>query len=129
MREGGTRPKSEGRDAALWHYIPRLRADIVRVFHLDYSEIAHAELLKCKAFSALLAEDPLSSNINKCIMVAREAALYCFTGKHPGSILGHCAISQAQGVNEPGEIIQSLGEKPASKTLSPKLFDELIKKM
>ena len=127
---GRTRPKSEGRDAALWHYIPSLRADIVRVFHLDYSEIAHAEILKCKALSAVLAEDPLASNINKCIMVAREAALFCFTGgKHPGFILGHCAISQAQGVHEPGGICQSLGENPASKTLSPELFKELIKKM
>ena len=105
MQGGGTRPKSEGRDAALWNYIPSLRATIVRVFHLDYSEIAHPELLKCKALSAVLAADPLASNINKYIMVAREAALYCFMGKHPGSILGHCAISQAQGVNEPSEIL------------------------
>lgn len=129
MRVGGTRPKSEGRDASLWHYIPALRADIVKVFHLDYSESAYAELLKCKALSAVLSEDPLASNINKCILVAREAALYCFTGKHPGSVLSHCALSQAQGINEPSDIFQSLGQKPASRSLSPELFQELIQKM
>ena len=76
----------EGRDASLWHYIPALRADIVRVFHLDYSEIAYAELLKCKAPSAVLSKDPLASNVNKCILVSRKAAMDCFAGKHPGSV-------------------------------------------
>ena len=129
MGVGGTRTKSEGRDASLWHYLPNLRADIVRVFHTDYSEIAFAELLKCKALSGVLSDEPLASNINKCILVGREAALYCFTGKHRGSILGHCALSQAQGINDPNDIVQSLGQKPASKTMSPALFQELIKKM
>ena len=129
MRVGGTRPKSEGRDASLWHYLPNLRANIVRVFHTDYSETTFAELLKCKALSAVLSDEPLASNINKCILVGREAALYCFTGKHRGSILGHCALSQAQGINDPNDIVQSLGQKPASKTMSPTLFQELIKKM
>ena len=129
MRVGGTRPKFEGQDASLWHYLPNLRADIVRVFHLDYSETASTKLLKCKALSAVLSEEPLASNINKCILVAREDALYCFTGKHLGSILGHCALSQTQGINDPSDIVQSLGQKPASKTLSPALFQELIKKI
>ena len=129
MRVGGTRPKSKGRDASLWHYLPNLRADIVWVFHTDYSETASVELLKCKALSAVLSDEPLASNINKCILVGRKAALYCFTGKHRGSILGHCALSQAQGINDPNDIVQSLGQKPASKTMSPALFQELIKKM
>lgn len=129
MREGGTRPISEGRDASLWHYIPRLRADVVRVFHLEYSEEAHTELLKCKALSAVLSEDSLASNINKCILVCREAAMYCFAGKHPGSLLMHCALSQAQGISEPSDIVKSLGKRPASNTLSPELFQKLIKKM
>ena len=84
MRVGGTRPKSEGRDASLWHYLPNLRVDIVRVFHTDYSETAFAELLKCKALSVVLSDEPLASNINKCILVGREAALYCFTNNHRG---------------------------------------------
>ena len=129
MRVGGTRPKSEGQDASLWHYLPNLRANIVRVFHMDYSEIAFAKLLKCKALSAVLSEEPLASNINKSIFVGREATLYCFTGKHRGSILGHCALSQGQGINDSNDIVQSLGQKPASKTMSPALFQELIKKM
>ena len=129
MRVGETRPKFEGQDASLWSYLPNLRADIVRVFHMDYSKTASAKLLKCKALSAVLSKEPLASNINKCILVGREAALYCFIGKHPGSILGHYALSQAQGINDPNDIVQSLGQKPASKTMSPALFQELIKKM
>lgn len=113
----------------MWHYILALRADIVRVFHLEYSEIAYAELLKCKALSAVLSEDSLASNLNKCIMVSREAAKYCFAGKHPGSVLGHCAISQAHGVQDPSDILETLGEKPASKTLTIELFNDLIQKM
>ena len=92
---GGTRPKFEGQDASLWHYLPNLRANIVQVFHMDYSETAFAKLLKCKALSIVLSKEPLASNINKCILVSRETAIYCFIGKHPGSILGHCALSQA----------------------------------
>ena len=94
---------------------------------MDYSETASAELLKCKALSVVLFDEPLASNINKCILVGREAALYCFTGKHPGSILGHCALSQAQGINNPSDIVQNLGQKPTSKTMSLALFQELIK--
>ena len=125
----GTRLKSKGRDASLWHYIPTLRAAIVRVFHLDYSEIAYAKLLKYKALREILLKDPLASNVNKCILVSREAAMYCFSGKHPGSILGHYAISQAHGVKEPSDIVETLRQKPTSKTLSIELFQDLIKKM
>ena len=93
MRVGGTRPNFEGQDASLWHYLPGLRANIVQVFHMGYSKAVFVELLKCKVLRVVLFEDPLASNINKCILVGREATIYCFTGKHPGSILGHCALS------------------------------------
>lgn len=129
MREGGTRPLSEGRDASLWHYIPALRADIVRVIHTEYSKGAQTELMKCKALSAILSDNSLASNINKCILVNREAALYCFAGKHPNSVLGHCALSQAQGINEASAITESLGKRTASASLSPERFQKLIQNM
>ena len=69
MRIEETIPKSKGQDAYLWHYLPNLRADIVRVFHMDYSKTAFAKLLKCKALSIALSKDSLASNINKCILV------------------------------------------------------------
>ena len=35
---GGFRPKFKGQDASLWHYLLDLRANIVWVFHMDYSK-------------------------------------------------------------------------------------------
>ena len=59
MRIGGIRTNFEGQYASLWHYLPNLRANIVRVFHMDYSETAFVEILKYKALSVVLSEDPL----------------------------------------------------------------------
>lgn len=112
-RGGGARGPSEGRDTSLWNYIPSLNPSIVRVFHLEYSEEAHAELAKCKILSSYLCEDPLTSNANKCILVNREAALYTFAGKYAGTLLQRCAHSLALGIDDPKAIVESLG-KPIS---------------
>ena len=75
---GGTRSKSKYWDASLWHNLPSLRYNFVWVFHLDYSKTSPSNLLKCKALSTILLEDPLVSNVNKCIVVSWEATTYCF---------------------------------------------------
>ena len=62
------RVSGEGRDNSLWHYLHQLNPSIIRVFHTDYSEDAHANLVKCKALSGILCEDPLASNANRCIL-------------------------------------------------------------
>ena len=103
--------ESSGRDSSLLHYLPTLPSSIIHVIHLDYSSEAQAELMKCKALSRVLCDDPLTTNANKCILVAREAALYTFVGNYTGHVLTHCSTSLSQGINSPRRITQSLGEK------------------
>lgn len=116
MRTGGTREPSSGRDSALWHYLPYFNSSIIRVAHLDFSNNGHAEILKSRALSGVLCEESLASNINKVILVNREAALFSFCGKKEDSILAQCGLSLGRGVDDPHRIANTLGE--SSKTLS-----------
>ena len=100
-RGRGVRISSEGRDNSLWQYLHQLDPSIVRVFHMDYSQDAHAKLVKCKALSGLLCDYPLTLNINKCILVSREAAMWAFTTNYPHALLGRTSLSLAQGINSP----------------------------
>ena len=116
MRTGGTRDPSSGRDSALWRYLPYFNSSIIRVAHLDFSNNGHAEILKCRALSGVLCEESIIANVNKVILVNRQAALYCFCGKKEDSILAQCGLSLDRGVKDPKMILNTLGE--SSKTLS-----------
>ena len=128
-RIGGVRGLSEGRDTSLMHYIHSLSPSILRVFHLDYSEDSHAEILKCKVLSNILCEDPVANNANKCILVNRDAALYVFAGSYTGHILSHCAASMSQGVNCPRTITDTIGKKAIQGSTHAENITELLKKM
>lgn len=109
-RKGGVRGPSEGRDTALWHYLHAFSSGVIKVIHLNFSTDGHADLLKAKALSQILCQDPITSNANKCILVERQSALYTFGGSYPGSILSRSAISLALGINSPSAIAASLGQ-------------------
>lgn len=110
-RGSGVRVQTDGRDASLTHYLPSLSPSFIRVIHLEYSEEAQAELIKCKALSGILTEDGLANNANKCILISREAAMYTFAGNYTGHVLSHCATAMSKGVTNPSVIANSLGEK------------------
>ncbi|KAI5080370.1 hypothetical protein GOP47_0005849 [Adiantum capillus-veneris] len=90
MRTGGLRNVSMGRDSPLWRYLRQPGSSILRVAHTEFSTNGFVELLKCKALSGILIEDSLT-HAHKYTFVDREVALYVFTGKHPDSVLSHCA--------------------------------------
>lgn len=127
-RKGGVRVSSAGRDTSLWYYLPRLDPSIIRVFHTDYTEEARGELLMSKALSGLLCVDPIASNANKCILVNREAALWAFAGNYPHGLLGHCALSLSQGINDPLAISDNLGRKSLQGSSSISQMSDLLKK-
>ena len=92
---------------------------------MDYSQDAHAKLVKCKALSGLLCDNPLTLNINKCILVSREAAMWSFTANYPHALLGRTALSLAQGINSPQTITDNL----LSSVQGPTAMSDLLKHM
>lgn len=117
-RGSGVRIGGDGRDSALWHYLPSFSPSVLRVFHTEYTEEAHAELAKCKALSGILAEHSIAKNANKCILVSREAAMWAYARNHTGILLGHCGLSLAQRVDSTQAIVSSIEQGPRT----PKLF-------
>lgn len=93
---------------------------------MDYNEEASAELVKCKALSGILCEEPLANNANKCILVSREAALWTYAGNYPHGLLGRCALSLAKGIDSPQTIVSNL-EKKSIEGRSD--MSELLKKL
>lgn len=128
-RGSGVREQSDGRDTSLMHYLPSLSPSIIRVIHLEYSEEAQAELLKCKALSWVLTEDGLATNANKCILISREAALYAFASNYTGHVLCHCAAFISEGVTDPSVIASSLGEKATQNDQDKEDIQNLLTKM
>ena len=55
--KGKSCKEEEGKDAALWHYLPSFNADIIWVVHMDFSKDAHAKIWKFRALSAILAKN------------------------------------------------------------------------
>lgn len=108
-RKGGTRAPSTGRDSSMWHYLRHFNSEVVRIVHMEYSDEAAAELLKCKVLSASLCEDPITLNANKCILISRQAAIYTFGGKYQGHLLSRCAVALAAGAEDPAAILPSIG--------------------
>ena len=82
--KGGSWKEGEGKGAALWHYLSRFNANSIWVVHMDFSTDAHAEIWKCRALSAILAEEPLAQNSHKCILIDREVTIYSFGDKEVG---------------------------------------------
>ena len=96
---------------------------------MNFSTIGVAELLKAKALSHTLCEDPLTSNANKCILVNRKSALFTFAGSYPGSVLSRSAISLALGNTSATAICESLGEASIASSSRASKIKDLLKKM
>ena len=109
-RGGGVRSPSQGRDAALSYYLPKLSPSIIRVFHVDYNTEGEGDLVICKALSSVLCESSLTGNANKCILVKREAALYAFGSNYTGRIMARCALAASQGIEDAQQIAEQLGD-------------------
>ena len=128
-RKGGSRKEGEGKDVALWHYLPIFNADMIWVVHMDFSAEAHAEMWKYRALSAVLAEEQMAHNTHKCILVNREAAIYSFGDKEAGSILGFCDLSLGQNISDAKDIVLRIGDKPSVLTLTQEKFSDQIQHM
>ena len=128
-RKGGSWKEGEGKDAALWHYLPSFNANMIWVVHMHFSAEAHAEMWKCRALSAVLAEEPMAHNNHKCILVNREAAIYSFGDKEAGSILGFCGLSLGQNISDAKDIALRIGDKPSELALTQEKFLDQIQHM
>ena len=128
-RKGGSRKEGEGKDAALWHYLPSFNANIIWVVHMDFLEDAHAKFWKCRELSAVLWRKSLAQNSHKCILVNREAAIYSFGDKKVGSILGFCGLSLGKGISDAKAIALHIGDKLSVLSLTQEKFSDRIQHM
>ena len=127
--KGKSHKEGEGKDAALWHYLLSLNADIIWVAHMDFSTDVHVDIWKCRVLSAIFTEEPLAKNSHKCILVNREAAIYRFGDKEAGSILGFCGLNLGQNISDAKDIVLRIGDKPSVLTLTQEKFSDQIQHM
>lgn len=79
--------------------------------------------------SNILCADPLTSNVNKIILVSREATLYSFSGSYFGHLLTHCVASLPQGVVCAEAIAGTIGQKVIQSDTHAEIVKEILKKM
>ena len=102
---------------------------MIQVVHMHFSAEAHAEMWKCRALSAVLAEEPMAHNNHKCILVNREAAIYSLGDKEAGSFLGFCGLNLGQNISDAKYIALRIGDKPSVLTLTQEKFSDRIQHM
>ena len=96
---------------------------------MNFSTNAHAELLKAKALSHTLCQEPLMANANKCIRVNRKSALFTFGGSYLGIMLSCSTISLALGNTSATAIAKSLGEDSIASSSRANVIKDILKRL